>query len=69
MHRVVTDIRDHRGQRILEAGPWLVSQSEADNWAAIFSDLGYKCHVERLQGEISGGNSDSALSDALASMA
>ena len=74
MHRVVTDIRNHRGQRILEPGPWLATQSEADNWAELLQGLGYKTKVERLHGEISGGSpaggqADTSLSDALASMA
>ena len=74
MHRVVTDIRNHRGQRILEPGPWLATQSEADYWAELLREMGYKTKVERLHGEISGGtpsgsDHDTALSDALASMA
>lgn len=69
MHRVVTDIRDYRGKRILEAGPWLVTENEADQWAANLRDLGYKAHVERMKGDISHAKADTSLSDALASMA
>ena len=69
VHRVVTDIRDHRGNRLLETGPWLVSKEDAENWAEILRDLGYKAHVERMDGEFSGGQSDNALANALSSMA
>jgi len=68
VHRVVTDIRDHRGKRILEAGPWLTSKDDAENWAEILRDLGYKVHVERMSGEIS-GQPDDGLAAALAGMA
>lgn len=69
MHRVVTDIRDHRGNRILEAGPWHVSPDTAENWAEILRSLGYKAHVERMNGSIIGHSEDMSLGDALASMA
>ena len=68
MHRVVTDTRDHRGHRILEAGPWLVSREDAENWAEILRDLGYKAHVERMHGELSGGGADNDFANALANM-
>lgn len=55
MHRVITQSHDHRGKRIVEAGPWLVSEAEAQNWAAILRNFGYVTHVERLQGTITGG--------------
>ena len=69
MYRVVTDTRDHRGHRILEAGPWLVSRDVAENWAEILRDLRYKAHVERMQGELSGGGADADFANALAGMA
>lgn len=69
VHRVVTDIRDHRGNRLLETGPWLVSKEDAENWAEILRNMGYKAHVERMDGELSGGQSDNALANALSSMA
>ncbi len=69
MHRVVTDTRDHRGHRILEAGPWLVSRNDAENWAEILRDLGYKAHVERMNGELAGGGADDGFAAALAGMA
>jgi hypothetical protein len=71
VHRVVTDIRDYRGKRILEAGPWHKTQSEADGWAEILRGLGYFVKVERMQGEISGGGpgGDEELANALAGMA
>ncbi len=68
MHRVVTDIRDYRGQRILEAGPWLASRDDAENWAEILQGLGYKAHVERMNGELAGGTDD-GFAAALAGMA
>ena len=68
MQRVVTDIRDHRGNRILEAGPWHVSPDVAENWAEILRGLGYIAHVERMNGSIT-GHKDMSLDDALASMA
>ncbi len=69
VHRVVTDTRDHRGNRLLEAGPWLVAREDAENWAEILRSVGYKAHVERMNGELSGAHSDTALADALSSMA
>ncbi len=69
MHRVVTDTRDHRGRRILEAGPWLVFRDTAENWAEILRDLGYKAHVERMNGELAGGGADDGFAAALAGMA
>jgi len=70
VHRVVTDSRDHRGNRILETGPWLVSKDDAEYWADILRTMGYKTHVERMNGDISGGGqSTDALASALASMA
>lgn len=69
MHRVVTDTRDHSGRRLLEAGPWLMSRDDAENWAEILRDLGYKAHVERMNGDLSGGSSDDDFASALAGMA
>jgi len=69
VHRVVTDIRDHRGNRHLEPGPWLVSKDDAESWAEILRNLGYKAYVERMSGSIAGGGSDDGLANALASMA
>lgn len=69
MHRVITDIRDHRGNRILELGPWHAKQESAEQWAETLRRLGYKVTVEQMSGSISGGGVDTSLSDALASMA
>ena len=69
MHRVVTDTRDNSGRRLLEAGPWLMSRVDAENWAEILRDLGYKAHVERMNGDLSGGSSDDDFASALAGMA
>ncbi len=70
MFRVVTDIRDYRGNRLLEAGPWHKAENIAEEWAEILRGLGYTVKIERMKGEISGGSSDNdELRDALASMA
>lgn len=69
MHRVVTDTRDHSGRRLLEAGPWLMSRDDAENWAEILRDLGYKAYVERMNGDLAGGSSDDDFASALAGMA
>lgn len=70
MHRVITDIRDYRGRRILEAGPWHKTQQEADGWAQLLRGQGYKVKVEHMRGEVtSGGHVDDSLANALASMA
>lgn len=69
MHRVVTDTRDHRGNRILEAGPWHATKEDAEHWAEVLRAIGYKVHVERMNGELGGGPADDALAHALSSMA
>lgn len=71
VHRVVTDIRDHRGNRILELGPWHASQESAEFWADTLRGLGYKVTIERMDGgALAGaGVADTSLADALASMA
>lgn len=50
MHRIVIKYRDHRGVWIVEAGPWLISEKDAVNWAKIFKDLGYNTQIEQLRG-------------------
>ena len=71
MFRVITDIRDYRGNRLLEAGPWHKAENVAEEWAEILRGLGYRVKVERMKGEVSGGGGqgDDELRDALASMA
>lgn len=69
MHRVVTKRLDHRNNWIVEAGPWHVSLSDAENWAAILRHLGYNAHVEGLHGALYGAHADDDLMDALSSMA
>jgi len=70
VHRVVTDIRDHRGQRILEPGPWLPFEEDAEHWAEILRNLGYKVYVQRMSGQIAEGKpGNNELADALSSMA
>lgn len=70
VYRVVTEIRDHRGKRIVEAGPWLTSKGDAENWAEILRDLGYKAHIERMNGGMSDDEqSNDDFANALAGMA
>lgn len=69
MHRVVTDTYDNHGRRLLEAGPWLMSREDAENWAEILRDMGYKAHVQRMSGDLSGGSADDDFASALAGMA
>lgn len=68
MHRVVTKRRDHRGNWIVEAGPWHVSRSDAENWAVILRHVGYNAQVETLHGPVSLGQDDD-LHKALSNMA
>jgi hypothetical protein len=65
----VTDIRDHRGNRILERGPWHTKQESAEFWADTLRGLGYKVTIERMDGGALAGVADTSLADALASMA
>ena len=53
MYRVVTDGKDHRGHRVLDCGPWLTSQNEAEFWADFLRSIGYKVIVEKLHGDVS----------------
>lgn len=52
VYRVVTDCRDHRGNRILEPGPWFSSQEVADYWAQVLRLIGYHAKVEKLEGDV-----------------
>ena len=54
VYRVVTDCRDHRGNRILEPGPWFSSQQMADHWADVLRLIGYRVIVEKLEGGVHG---------------
>ena len=53
VYRVITDVRDHRGNWKLDPGPWLVSQNEAEFWADYLRTLGYAARVEKLEGHVS----------------
>ena len=66
MHRVITQSQDHRGRLIIEAGPWLASQAEAEKWASILHGLGYVTRIEPMYGRISGGQGSGTQRDALA---
>lgn len=52
VYRVITDCRDHRGNRILEPGPWFSSQEVADHWAQVLRTIGYNVKVEKLEGDV-----------------
>ena len=54
MYRVVTDGKDYKGRRVLDRGPWLMSQNEVEFWADFLRSVGYKVMVEKLQGNVSG---------------
>ena len=54
MYRVVTDGKDYKGRRVLDRGPWLMSQSEVEFWADFLRSAGYKVVIEKLQGAVSG---------------
>jgi len=69
VYRVVTDSRDHLRARILDKGPWLPSQKEADQWASLLQGLGYKVHVESNSGNAVASATDLQLTDALKNMA
>ncbi len=50
VYRVVTDYRDHRGNRILDHGPWFASENAAESWAVLLRSVGYCVRIERLEG-------------------
>lgn len=64
MHRVITQIHDHRGRRVVEAGPWLPSEAEAEKWASILRRLGYVTRIEPMHGKISGAQGSRAHGNA-----
>jgi hypothetical protein len=51
--RVVTKRRDHLDKLIIEHGPWLQSEDDANGWAMILRKLGYVVQVENMRGEVS----------------
>lgn len=74
MYRVVTKYRDRgRARPIVERGPWHASRQTAEYWADVMRQLGYIALVETQQGANLGSaaedDDNSALADALASMA
>ena len=52
MYRVVTFTKDRDGNRIIDPGPWLKSQNEAEYWADHLRTMGYRAEVEKLRGDI-----------------
>ena len=69
LHRVVTKCLDHRGKWVVEAGPWLISNDDAEHWASQLRQLGYQAKVVSIGGGIAGGGDNFDLQNALASMA
>lgn len=69
MHRVVTKYFDHRGNWIIDSGPWHISREDAENWASILRHLGYAATIETQGGKILEAHEHDDLKEALASMA
>lgn len=69
VHRVVVRRHDHRGNLVVEAGPWHVSRSNAENWVEILRYMGYQARVESIHGGQVIGQDDDDLQQALSHMA
>ena len=73
MYRVVTKYRNGTERPVVERGPWHATHDAADYWADLLRGQGYNTSVESGNGTIhssaGGGNDNSDLANALASMA
>jgi len=69
VHRVVSRWLDHRGKWVVDTGPWLASQEDAERWAGHLRGLGYQAKVESIGSQVHGAGADFELKNALASMA
>ena len=71
MYRVITTYRNRGSTRpIVEHGPWHPSRQEAERWAELLADLGYRVEIESQHGRPESADSnDSDLAAALSSMA
>ncbi len=68
MFRVVTTYRNRGSTRpIVEHGPWHPSRRDAELWAELLGNAGYRVEIESQHGRIDSDNSDIAA--ALAGMA
>jgi hypothetical protein len=65
VYQVVIKRRDHRGKWIIEHGPWLPLESDADSWALILQKLGYIVHVENMRGELLKPGGDNQTDDSV----
>ena len=54
VYRVITYTSDQQGNRKIDPGPWLKSESEAEYWADHLRTLGYRAEVEKLRGDVTG---------------
>jgi hypothetical protein len=68
MYRVKTIYRNGTDRPIIERGPWHDSRKDAERWAEMLRAAGYAVSIES-QNIKSGGDDNSDLASALASMA
>jgi hypothetical protein len=74
VYRVVTQYRNGSTRPVIERGPWHATRKLAEEWAETLRNHGYTAYVESQNGLIdagtaAGGNDNSDLMSALASMA
>ncbi|MBL8448825.1 MAG: hypothetical protein JNM32_02755 [Dechloromonas sp.] len=69
MHRVVTKYKDRNRNVVIEHGPWHPTRQEAQRWADLLAQSGYRVDIESRGAEEGGGTSNADLAQALASMA
>jgi hypothetical protein len=50
---------------MVDAGPWLASQDDAADWAALFRRIGYQVSIETMANHIQAGGEDFDLQDTL----
>ena len=74
MYRVVTKYRNGSTRPVVERGPWHATRKLAEEWADTLRAHGYTAYVESQNGLLdagatAGGDDNSDLMSALASMA
>lgn len=76
MYRVVTKYSNGSTRPVVERGPWHASRKTAEDWAETLRGHGYTAFIESQNGIMDAGltggdagDDNSALMDALASMA
>ena len=67
MYRVITTYHNGSTRPIVEPGPWHPARKDAELWADLLSNAGYRVEIESQHGRIDSDNSD--LAAALSSMA